>query len=88
MPVNKKKKSKNYDNQIVIYKEKISESLKTIPAPLPPKNLMIILKTDNYQGSRWEMMYRQDECQATLYQEKEIDKKRENQVINNQGKYS
>ena len=34
----------NYDNRINIYKIKISESFKTIPKSLSPKNLMIIKK--------------------------------------------
>ena len=37
---------------------------------------MIIYKiSDNYQGSRWEMVYEQEECQASPYQENFIEKK-------------
>ena len=44
----------------------MSELFKTTPKSLPEKTLIIIKEiSDKYQGSIWEMVYRQDKCQST-----------------------
>ena len=39
---------------------------------LPEKVIIIKKKSDNYQGSMWGMVYRQDEYKSTTNQENKI----------------
>ena len=51
----------NYDNRITIYKRNIIKLFKTVPKSLTIKKLIVIKQSiRNYQGSIWEIVYRQD----------------------------